>query len=275
MSARCSITSSIITRSKRAGRNGRSLSRLTATQPGLRVRYSVDTTRHPRSARRRLERPSPALKSSASDDDPGAGASAIAPRIRSLIVTADGVSLFHWRRALKTPRQYWNPVLNWNHQPIKPYTLGLARESGGMADAQGSGPCERKLVGVQVPSLAPIHFSLAPLGPTAAQLGEGMESPEVLLPLVSGPWHFATSSTLAPTADAISASERPDSVCNFTMLQSTRSADSEQQRSKCACHTQLAKRVNHRKFSSGVEFYPKSEHAHDIINRRAFTSHWS
>src|SRR5208282_529690 len=54
------------------------------------------------------------------------------------------------------PREYWNPVLNWNHQPVKPYTLALARESGGMADAQGSGPCERKLVGVQVPSLAPI-----------------------------------------------------------------------------------------------------------------------
>jgi hypothetical protein len=29
------------------------------------------------------------------------------------------------------------------------------RESGGTADAQGSGPCERKLVGVQVPPLAP------------------------------------------------------------------------------------------------------------------------
>src|ERR1700689_4483539 len=26
-------------------------------------------------------------------------------------------------------------VLNWNHQPVKPYTLALARESGGMADA--------------------------------------------------------------------------------------------------------------------------------------------
>src|SRR5580704_10620728 len=28
-------------------------------------------------------------------------------------------------------------------------------ESGGMADAQGSGPCEGNLVGVQVPPLAP------------------------------------------------------------------------------------------------------------------------
>ena len=52
-------------------------------------------------------------------------------------------------------RESGSTVLNWNHQPVKPYTLVLARESGGMADAQGSGPCERKLVGVQVPSLAP------------------------------------------------------------------------------------------------------------------------
>src|SRR5208282_6366564 len=60
----------------------------------------------------------------------------------------------------RTPRECRSHVLNWNHQPVKRYTLRFARESGGMADAQGSGPCERKLVGVQVPSLAPTGFSL-------------------------------------------------------------------------------------------------------------------
>ena len=39
-------------------------------------------------------------------------------------------------------------------QPDKPIHLH-ARESGGTADAQGSGPCEGNLVGVQVPPLAP------------------------------------------------------------------------------------------------------------------------
>src|ERR1019366_2745728 len=99
---------------------------LTATQPGLRVRYSVDTTRHPRSIRRRLDRPSPALKSSASVDGPGAGTSAIAPRTRPLIVTADCLSLFHFftgAACSSRPREFWNPVLNWNHQAVNPILL--------------------------------------------------------------------------------------------------------------------------------------------------------
>src|SRR5208282_746891 len=56
---------------------------------------------------------------------------------------------------------------------------------------------------------------------------EGIESFELLLPEFSGPWHAATSLTLPPMADAISASERPDSVCNFTTLQSTWSVEIE------------------------------------------------
>src|SRR6516162_383558 len=36
-----------------------------------------------------------------------------------------------------------------------------ARESGGMADAQGSGPCEGNFVGVQVPPLAPQQLEFA------------------------------------------------------------------------------------------------------------------
>src|SRR5260370_16432198 len=40
---------------------------------------------------------------------------------------------------------------------VNPILLSVS-ESGGTADAQGSGPCERKLVGVQVPPLAPIFI---------------------------------------------------------------------------------------------------------------------
>ena len=45
------------------------------------------------------------------------------------------------------------------------------RESGGMADAQGSGPCGRKLVGVQVPPLAPIELAIRPGAVQYAQGG--------------------------------------------------------------------------------------------------------
>src|SRR5208282_1873179 len=45
--------------------------------------------------------------------------------------------------------------LNSLSEPNKPFHLP-ACESGGTADAQGSGPCERKLVGVQVPPLASV-----------------------------------------------------------------------------------------------------------------------
>jgi len=40
---------------------------------------------------------------------------------------------------------------------------------------------------------------------------------------VTGPaaGHFATSDSLTPSAEAISELERPDWLCNFTMLQST------------------------------------------------------
>jgi hypothetical protein len=88
---------------------------------------------------------------------------AIAPAILWLTAIPDCGRLWPISQEGKTT------FLNSDALANKPFLLPVVCESGGMADAQGSGPCERKLVGVQVPPLAPsnrrLPASCAPIYP--------------------------------------------------------------------------------------------------------------
>src|SRR5271155_3491201 len=156
-----------------------------------------------------------------------------------------------------------------------------------MADAQGSAPCERKLLGVQVPSLAPNFHERPPLAARlirgTIQLGDGIAEVESLLPVCSGPWHLATSASLPPIADAISASERPHCCCSFTTLQSTWSLDIELQPEIPPASSNVPNAAAIPSFrnaslidiplASRIQYIPISpKHAHDIIKRSDFTS---
>ena len=162
--------------------------------------------------------------------------------------------------------------MNWNHQPVKPYTLALARESGGMADAQGSGPCERKLVGVQVPSLAPIQLS--PLARVKNAVGgrsiwsTGTALARSLLPdvprhgtsrrpLRCRRWPTRSRHRSDPTAAATS--RRCNRHGRWNHRAATRNPAREKQRSKRGCNTQFPKHVSHEVFPPRFEYSPSPD----------------